>query len=94
MLRDFIGSAGGSKAIHSDPWAASLGLMRRTEFDRLVEAEFQGAFAGWIQSTHVLPRFGATAEELIDRGVNLRDVWLALCEEFDVPEARRLGPDE
>jgi len=32
---------------------------------------------------------GATAMELLAAGVEPRDVWLAVCEQFDVPPARR-----
>ncbi len=67
--------------------------MRRTEFDRLVEGEFGVSFAGWIAGTHVLERYGKTALACIEDGVDLRDVWLSLCDDFEVPESRRLGED-
>jgi len=34
---------------------------------------------------------GRTAVEALDAGVPPRDVWLALCEETDVPPSRRYG---
>ncbi|AHI03265.1 DUF3046 domain-containing protein [Corynebacterium falsenii] len=67
--------------------------MRRTEFDRLVDGEFGSSFSAWIGDTHVLSELGDTAENLIERGVDPRDVWLALCDDFDVPAERRLGED-
>lgn len=68
--------------------------MRRTEFDRLVAGEFGDAFGVWIASSHTLVDFGATPAELIEGGYDLREVWWALCEDFDVPTERRLGKDE
>ena len=67
--------------------------MRRTEFDRLVEGEFGDSFGAWIGSSHVLSRLGGTAEGLIEQGADLREVWLALCDDFEVPQDRRLGED-
>lgn len=67
--------------------------MRRTEFDRLVAGEFGDSFGTWISDSHVLGALGDTPTRLIDRGVALRDIWLALCDDFDVPEQRRLGED-
>lgn len=67
--------------------------MRRTEFDRLVAGEFGDSFGGWIASTHVLTNLGDTPSGLIERGEDLRQIWLALCDDFDVPSSRRLGED-
>ena len=44
--------------------------------------------------SHVLAEYGATPAELIERGVEPRDVWWALCRDHDVPEERWLGPDD
>lgn len=38
--------------------------------------------------------FGDARGDAIGAGVDPREAWRALCEEFDVPEERRLGPDE
>jgi len=64
--------------------------MRRSEFLRAVDDEF-GARAASLLSDLVLPGIGRTAEDAIASGVPPRDVWLALCEETDVPSARRYG---
>lgn len=68
--------------------------MRRTEFDRLVAEEFGDAFGAWIASSHTLAGLGATPAELIEGTHDLREIWWALCEDFDVPDERRLGKDE
>lgn len=70
-----------------------MGTMRRTEFDRLVHGEFGDSFGSWIAGSHVLASLGATPAELIEQGHDLREVWLSLCDDFDVPAGRRLGED-
>lgn len=74
--------------------SVSVGGMRRTEFDRLVVGEFGDSFGSWIAGTHVLSGLGTTPSRLIEQGHDLREVWWGLCEDFDVPEERRLGADE
>ncbi len=65
--------------------------MRRSEFDRAVDAEF-GARAPSLIVDLALPGVGGrTAAEALTAGVPPREVWLALCVEADVPEARRHG---
>lgn len=67
--------------------------MRLTEFTQLIVDEFGDSEGRWIAHSHVLPGLGGTADDLISRGVDPRRVWEALCEDFDVPEERRLGVD-
>ncbi|HJC84338.1 MAG: DUF3046 domain-containing protein [Corynebacterium sp.] len=67
--------------------------MRRTEFDRLVTGEFGDSFGTWIAGSHVLQSLGRTSAELIEQGHDLREIWLSLCDDFDVPSDRRLGED-
>ena len=65
--------------------------MRRSEFNRAVEDEFGGRSSA-IVTDLVLSQVGdRTAAEAIAAGVPPRDVWLALCEELDVPMTRRYG---
>lgn len=64
--------------------------MRRSEFLRAVDDEF-GAHAVPLLNDLVLPGFGRTATEALDAGVPPREIWLALCEETDVPAERRYG---
>lgn len=65
--------------------------MRLSEFHRAVSEEFGKAYAGVLLRDHWLTDLAATANEALDRGVAPRAVWLALCDEFQVPEARRHG---
>ncbi len=65
--------------------------MRRSEFDRAVVDEF-GAQSGHLLTDLTLSGCGGlTAAQALRAGTPPRDVWLALCEEMDVPAARRYG---
>jgi hypothetical protein len=65
--------------------------MRRSEFLRAVETEFQ-ARASALVNDLVLGALGnRTAVEALADGAPPRDIWLALCAEMDVPENRRHG---
>lgn len=68
--------------------------MRLTEYHELLTDEFGDSEGKWISHSHVLSTLGDTSDALIERGVDPRDVWEALCEDFDVPPERRLGIDK
>ncbi|GFG76365.1 DUF3046 domain-containing protein [Mycobacterium botniense] len=60
--------------------------MRLTEFHERVTRRFGAAYAASVLVDHVLSGFGGrTAAEAIEDGVDPRDVWQALCADFDVP---------
>lgn len=65
--------------------------MKLSEFRRAVGEEFGEVYAGVLLRDHWLTGLGGTANEALDRGVPARTVWLALCDEFQVPDARRHG---
>ncbi|MFD5225217.1 DUF3046 domain-containing protein [Microbacterium sp. NPDC058342] len=64
--------------------------MRRSEFLRAVEDEFGGRATSLTQDL-VLGALGRTASDALDAGVAPREIWLALCDEVDVPAERRYG---
>lgn len=65
--------------------------MRRSEFERAVADEF-GARANAVVNDLFLSQVGdRTAAQAIAAGVDPREVWLALCDELDVPPERRYG---
>ncbi|QCB28645.1 DUF3046 domain-containing protein [Corynebacterium endometrii] len=68
--------------------------MRLTEYHELISNEFGDSEGKWISHSHVLAMLGDTGDALIERGVDPRIVWEALCEDFDVPLERRLGVDK
>lgn len=63
--------------------------MRMTEFHSLMEAEFGTARGDALLRDHALSAFGGkTGAQAIAAGAEPRDVWRALCAEFDVPRVR------
>ena len=70
------------------------GRMRLADFHRFIEAEFGEVQGPWLVHSHVLPELGGTPAELIERGVEPRDIWWALCRDHDIPEDRWHGPDD
>ncbi|HYN28991.1 MAG TPA: DUF3046 domain-containing protein [Dermatophilaceae bacterium] len=68
--------------------------MRLRQFWTLMEEEFGAAYAPSLARAHVLREVGGrTVLEALEQGVPPREVWLALCDDMDVPEDRRLGRD-
>ncbi|WP_040867944.1 DUF3046 domain-containing protein [Nocardia exalbida] len=63
--------------------------MRLTEFQELLHTEFGVARGDALLTDHVIPKLGGrTGADAIEAGIDPRDVWRALCAEFDVPRAR------
>jgi hypothetical protein len=57
-----------------------------TEFQELVEGQFGTMRATSMLVDHVLSGYGGrTAVQAIEDGIDPRDVWRALCADFDVP---------
>ncbi|MCQ9342436.1 DUF3046 domain-containing protein [Corynebacterium kozikiae] len=67
--------------------------MRYTLFAKLVHDEFGQAQGEWILHSHVLAAHGKTANELVEDGEDLKQVWETLCDDFRIPAERRLGQD-
>ncbi|WP_270887663.1 DUF3046 domain-containing protein [Pedococcus sp. 5OH_020] len=66
--------------------------MRLSKFWELMNDEFGEAYAGSLARHHVLAALGdRTPEQALAAGESPRRVWQALCDDMDVPEARRLG---
>lgn len=60
--------------------------MRLTEFHELVDGQFGSMRGRSLLVDHVLSDLGGrTASEAIEDGVDPRQVWRALCSDFDVP---------
>ena len=52
----------------------------------MVTLRFGAAYGASVLADHVLSGFdGRTAAQAIEDGVDPRDVWRALCVDFDVP---------
>ena len=64
--------------------------VRLTYFRELMEGEFGAVRAASLSRDHVFAELGGrTAEEALEAGIEPREVWLAVCEAYDVPPARR-----
>ena len=63
-----------------------FGSVRLTEFHELVQAQFGSIRGASLLVDHVLTQLGGrTGAQAIEAGVEPRDVWRALCADFDVP---------
>ncbi len=65
--------------------------MRRSEFFRAVETEFQARASSLVNDLVLGVLGNRTSVEALADGVPPREIWLALCAEMDVPENRRHG---
>lgn len=64
--------------------------MRITEFRGLMADEFGRVRSEMLARDHVFSALGGrTAEQALDAGIDPKEIWLAVCEAFDVPAARR-----
>ncbi|WP_424806455.1 DUF3046 domain-containing protein [Rhodococcus sp. 27YEA15] len=64
--------------------------MRLTEFHERIHDEFGHIRGDSMLVDHVLTSLdGMTAAEAVEAGWDPREVWRALCVEFDVPPSRR-----
>ncbi|MGY1718885.1 MULTISPECIES: DUF3046 domain-containing protein [unclassified Blastococcus] len=64
--------------------------MRLQEFWSRLDGQFGSMRAQSVARDHVFSTLGGrTAVDAIDEGVPVRKVWLAICEDFDVPVKER-----
>jgi hypothetical protein len=59
--------------------------VRLTEFWRRMETRFGATYARSVAADYRLPGLGSTIDEALRRGVEAKEVWRAVCAEFDVP---------
>lgn len=53
--------------------------------------EFGEAYAGVLARDHWLAPLSGTVDEALSRGTAPREAWLALCEDQQIPIAKRHG---
>ncbi|WNV83590.1 DUF3046 domain-containing protein [Umezawaea sp. Da 62-37] len=64
--------------------------MRITVFRKLMTGEFGPVGGEMVAQDHVLSALGGrTPDQAIEAGVPPKEIWLAVCDAFDVPEQRR-----
>jgi len=72
-----------------------LRRVRLSHFWQLMDDEFGPAYARSLARDHVLGAMGnRTVNQALEQHERPREVWLALCEDMDVPPEHRLGKDE
>lgn len=63
--------------------------MRLTDFSELMAEQFGAQSAASMLVDHVLTDLGGrTGAQAIEDGVDPREVWRALCRDFDVPQGK------
>ncbi len=68
--------------------------MRISDFWRLMDDEFGSAYSRVLAADLVLGQLGGvTAAQALEKGIEPKAVWLAVCDVQDVPANRRLGRD-
>jgi hypothetical protein len=63
--------------------------MKLTEFWRRMEQRFGGSYARSLAADYRLPGLGSTINDALAAGVDAKDVWQAVCAEFEMPAALR-----
>jgi hypothetical protein len=64
--------------------------VRLTYFRELMEGEFGAFRAASLSHDHVFAALGGrTVEQALEAGIEPREVWLAVCDAYDVPLSRR-----
>jgi Protein of unknown function (DUF3046) len=63
--------------------------VRLTDFWARMEARFGATYARSVAADHRLPELGTTIDEAIARGIATREIWQAVCAEFDMPPSLR-----
>ena len=59
-------------------------------FRKLMAGEFGQVRAEMIARDHVLSSLGGrTADQALEAGISAKQVWVAVCDAFEVPENRR-----
>ena len=64
--------------------------MRLTQFRELLEDEFGAVRAAALARDHVFAELGGrTVDQALEYGLDARDVWRAVCRDYEVPPSRQ-----
>lgn len=63
--------------------------MRLTEFWRRMQERFGLTYAQSVAADYRLPLLGRTVDEALAAGVEAKEVWRAVCAEFEMPASLR-----
>lgn len=59
--------------------------MTLSDFWDRMRARFGPVYAASVAADYRLPQLGATIDEALENGVAVREIWRAVCVEFEVP---------
>ncbi len=59
--------------------------MRLTEFWQRMDERFGASYSHSVAADYRLPELGTTVDEALRAGVDVKQVWRAVCAEFEVP---------
>jgi hypothetical protein len=59
--------------------------VRLTDFWARMQERFGATYAHSLAADYRLPALGATVNEALAHGVEAKQIWRAVCAEFDVP---------
>jgi hypothetical protein len=69
---------------------STLTAVRLSHFRELMEGEFGPVRAASLSRDHVFAELdGQTVEQAIESGFELRRIWRAVCQAYEVPATRR-----
>ena len=63
--------------------------MRLTDFWHRMDERFGPAYARSVAADYRLPELGSTVDDALRSGVETKDIWRAVCAEFEVPSHLR-----
>lgn len=66
-----------------------MGVVRLTEFWRRMNSRFGAAYASSVAADYRLPMLGSTIQEALAAGVETKEIWRAVCAEFEMPGSLR-----
>jgi hypothetical protein len=66
-----------------------VGVVKTTEFWRRMDERFGATYARSVAADYRLPELGSTVDEALAAGVEAKDVWRAVCAEFEMPAGLR-----
>jgi hypothetical protein len=64
-------------------------VVRLTEFWSRMEQRFGVGYAASVAADYRLPALGVTVNEALAAGIDAKDVWRAVCDEFEMPASLR-----
>jgi hypothetical protein len=63
--------------------------VRITEFWNRMNERFGPAYAASVAADYRLPELGMTIDEALAAGIEAKEVWRAVCAEFEMPASLR-----